>query len=98
MSAIWNSYSKSDTARMPRMMMVASISLRKFTSRPVNGRTSTAGLPTYSSRIISARSVALNSAFLPAFSRIPTTTRGKICEARVTMSTCPMWKGSNEPG
>jgi hypothetical protein len=36
MHAIWNSYSKSETALSPRTIMLAPILLAKFTSRPSN--------------------------------------------------------------
>src|SRR4029077_14416700 len=40
-SAIWNSYSKSLTARRPRTISVAPAARTKSASRPSNGRTST---------------------------------------------------------
>ena len=74
-SAIWNSYSKSLTARNPRMMSRAPTSPAKSTSRPVNARTSIRGsLPT-AARMSSTRTSMSNSSFLAELFATPTTRR-----------------------
>jgi len=77
-AAIWNSYSKSETARRPLRMIVAPTSSTKCMSRLANGRTRMR-LPSplrsrdTSSSSISTRSSRLNSGPLPAFTATPMT-------------------------
>ena len=88
-SAIWNSYSKSETARSPRTITVA-FRLRAYsTRRPLNPSTSTRGWRLNTSRIIAARSSSVNIGFLAELRATRTTTREKSSAARRMTSMCP---------
>ena len=97
--AICNSFSKSDTARRPRMMAVAPMSRATLTTSSATATMRTLPRCASDSCSISSRSSRLNSgsAFC-GLRRVATTTSSKSCPARSTTSTWPLWNGSNEPG
>jgi hypothetical protein len=100
MSAIWNSYSKSDTARRPRMMMRTFVLARESTSSPVKSATSTRGSSANTLRI-SVDALGMSNRPLFAWVRrcaTATSTRSQKPSARRTMSSWPRVMGSNEPG
>ena len=71
MSAIWNSYSKSLTARSPPTPMVAPIRLAYAASRPSNASNPTRGSVPHAARSMSSRSCTGKSGSLAAFHRDP---------------------------
>ena len=85
-SAIWNSLSKSDTARSPRTITRAPTCRAKSMVRPLKVLTSTPLRSPRLSRIMATRSPVVNSGCLLGFSRTAMTTRSKIPAARSTMS------------
>src|SRR5690606_23733048 len=99
-SAIWNSYSKSETARSPRMMSGAPWLRANSTSRPANSITSTRGSSANTSRIISTRSSTVKSPCFACVAVCATATmmRSTKRSPRRTMSSWPFVIGSNEPG
>src|SRR5690242_4584720 len=96
-SAIWNSYSKSDTARSPRIRIDAPTCRAKSTSRPSNDRTSTPGSFTVS-RINATRSSNVKSGCLDTFTATATTTWSENARDRRIRSAWPRVTGSKEPG
>ncbi len=70
--AIWNSYSKSLTARRPRTITVAPTERAKFTSKPSNDRTSMALSRTVFS-ISATRSSSVNSGCFETLTATATT-------------------------
>ena len=96
-SAIWNSYSKSDTARRPRTMVRAPICSMKWTSRPEKLSTRQSGRSASSSSSIATRSSTAKAGALASLLSTATTTSSKIGRQRWTMSMCPLWIGSKEP-
>ena len=102
MSAIWNSYSKSATARRPRTESVAPTSRAKSTSSPWKCRTSTRGAAPVAtspraSRTIAARSSSVNAGCLVEFTATPTTSRSTNSRLRCIRSRCPSVTGSKLP-
>ena len=85
-SAIWNSYSKSETARRPRITVRAPMRSMKSTSRPEKLSTRQSGRSASSSRRVSTRSSDENSAFFPSLYSTATTTSSKIGRQRSMMS------------
>src|SRR6266850_735739 len=97
-SAIWNSYSKSDTARRPRIRALARRRRAYSTSRPSKVSTSMFGYSLKTSRMMATRSSAENSGFFSAFTSTATMIRSKRWALRRMMSTWPFVSGSNDPG
>src|SRR6266849_7596046 len=98
MPAIWNSYSKSDTARRPRRTTCAFCSRTKSISRPLKPSTFTwlKGLST--SRARRTRSSTVKNGFFVWLAAMPTTISSNKAAARLTRSWCPSVIGSNIPG
>ena len=97
--AICISASKSDTARRPRTMAVAPTSRATLTSSVDTETMRTDGRWATTSSSISWRSSRSKSAVLfCGLRRAATTTSSKSRLARSTISRCPLWKGSNDPG
>src|SRR5205823_2742401 len=97
MSAIWNSYSKSLTARRPRTISVAPAARTKAASRPSNDRTSTLG-STAAFWISATRSSSVNSGCFATLTATAMMTRSANVRARRIRSSWPRVMGSNEPG
>src|SRR3989449_1890085 len=74
MSAIWNSYSKSLTARRPRTITVAPTAMANSASSPSKERTSTLGSWT-ARRIKATRSSSVKSGCFATFTATATITR-----------------------
>ena len=81
MSAIWNSYSKSLTARRPRTITVAPTAQAKSASSPSNDRTSTLASST-ACRINATRSSRVKSGCFATFTATATITRSAKVRAR----------------
>ena len=96
--AIWNSYSKSDTARSPRRITRASCACTKSISSDEKRTTSTFGRSASTSCAISTRSAAVKNGRLVSLSATPTTTRSNSRAARRTRSSWPRVNGSKVPG
>src|SRR5262245_12636059 len=99
MSAIWNSYSKSETARMPRTMQSARSRATRSMSRPSKAtirklfrRSAVA------SSIIVSRSSTVNNGSLAGLATTATISSSKIRRLRWMTSTWPLCTGSNIPG
>ena len=87
MAVIWNSYSKSATARRPRTMTLASSSSAKCINRLEKGLTTMSALKRATSAwTISTRSAVENSGPLSSFWATPTTSRSTSFTARPMMS------------
>jgi hypothetical protein len=100
-SAIWNSYSKSDTARSPRMIMRASCVRAKRTSRPVKSATTTRGSSANTLRIRSSRSRIVEDPALALRAAVRDRHDHAVAEvqrAPRTMSSWPRVMGSKDPG
>src|SRR5205809_296601 len=96
-SAIWNSYSKSLTARRPRTITDAPTERANSASSPSNARTSTLG--SAAACLMSAtRSSRVKSGCFATFTATATTTLSAKVKARRIRSSCPRVMGSNEPG
>src|ERR1700712_2244886 len=103
MPAIWNSKSKSDTARRPRTIMQAPSWRAKSISRPWNDTPPmTVPLRSAISRVSawtsSTRSSSENSGPLPVLMETPMPSLSISRAARPMMSTWPLVTGSNVPG
>ncbi len=102
MSAIWNSYSKSETARMPRTMQSARSRATRSMSKPSKAAMrKLVPIPTMlevASSIISSRSLTENSGALEGLATTATISSSKIRRLRWMTSTWPLWIGSNIPG
>ena len=98
MSAIWNSYSKSDTARMPRTMQSAASRFTRSTSRPSNDVMRMRSRPRVASSISSSRSFTVNSGSLDGLATTATMSSSKMRRLRSMRSRCPLCIGSNIPG
>ncbi len=98
MLAIWNSYSKSDTARSPRSSTPAPMLRTKSASRPSKPRTSTFENCDSASRASDTRNSSGSAGPLAGLSATPTTSRSNSGAARPTRSTCPLVTGSKVPG
>ncbi len=100
--AIWNSYSKSETARSPRIITLAPTSCVKCISRLRKERTSTSALlvsiTPSSSRTIWTRSSIENKGPFPALCATATIRWSTTRVAREMMSMCPKVIGSKVPG
>src|ERR1700722_177549 len=97
--AICISVSKSETARRPRTMADAPTSRATLTKRVETETMRTDGMWATTSSSMLLRSSRSNSAELFCGLRsAATTTSSKSRLARSTISRCPLWKGSNEPG
>src|SRR5215471_1302957 len=97
-SAIWNSYSKSDTARRPRTMQSAcSRSTRSMTS-PSNEVMRRRFIPAVHSSISSSRSLTPNSGSFAGFAPTAMISSSKMRRLRSMRSRWPLWMGSNMPG
>ncbi len=97
-SAIWNSYSKSLTARNPRTMMEAPTRLANSASRPSNDWMETRASPPTASRSMPRRSSTVKSGCLAPLVAIATITWSASARLRRTRSSWPFVGGSNEPG
>src|SRR5205809_1776548 len=97
MSAIWNSYSKSDTARNPRTITAALTFLANSASSPSNDRTSTRLSGTVAS-MSCTRSSSEKSGCLATFTATATISRSTNSSERRMRSSCPLVIGSKEPG
>src|SRR6202011_1236206 len=97
-SAIWNSLSKSDTARSPRTITRAPTWRAKSIVSPWKVLTSPPGRSPRLSRIMVTRSPLVKSGRLLGFSSTAITTRSKMRAARSTMSRWPCVSGSKLPG
>ncbi len=97
MSAIWNSYSKSLTARKPRTITVAPAARANSASSPSKERISTPGSST-ACRINATRSSSVKSGCFATFTATATTTRSANVRARRIRSSWPRVIGSNDPG
>src|SRR5690606_1602881 len=98
MLAIWNSYSKSDTARRPRSSTPAPTSRTKCASSVSNPRTSTFGCPESASRASLTRSSSGSVGPLAWLAATPTITFSNSGAARSTRSMWPLVIGSKVPG
>src|SRR5262249_30053036 len=98
MSAIWNSNSKSLTARRPRMMTWAPMRRAQSTSRTVNWIADAPGRPSLAHSIISIRSSGVNRLDLTGFCATAITTRSNRAVARRARSRWPLVNGSKLPG
>jgi len=87
MPAIWNSYSKSETARRPRRTMRASTECTKSISSEENPMTLTLVTVASTSRAMAMRSAVLNSGRLLSLSAIATITSSNMRAARRTRSS-----------
>src|SRR5262245_60447832 len=97
-SAIWNSYSKSDTARRPRTMQSAcSRSTRSITS-PSNDVMRRRVMPAVHSSISSSRSFTLNSGSFAGFAPTAMISSSKMRRLGSMGSRWPVGMGSNMPG
>ena len=87
--AIWNSYSKSDTARSPRMMKRAPVRRANSTSKPEKDTHSTRGSPENTARTSSSRSSTGKSRRLAWVddSATPTTSRSQKRKVRRATSS-----------
>jgi hypothetical protein len=103
MPTIWNSYSKSETARSPRMITCAPTSAAHWISRFSNGQ-ATISTPAsrpigaHSASIIATRSSSVKSGPLSRLMAMPITSRSMRAQARRMMSVCPKVTGSKVPG
>ena len=86
-NAIWNSNSKSDTARNPRTMTWAFSAVTKSTSKPSSFFTFKRDSPGSDARINSNRSSMGKSGLLPSLGAAATTTSSKSRKARSITST-----------
>ena len=103
MPTIWNSYSKSATARSPRTITVAPTSRAQSISRFSNGCTMIsppvrAMMPAHSASTIATRSSRLKNGCLSRLIATPITSRSTSAMARWMMSVCPSVIGSKVPG
>src|SRR6266850_280708 len=99
-SAMANSYSKSDTARMPRTMQSARSRATRSITRPSNDtmrKVAPSPRLAVASSIISSRSSTVNSAVLEGLAPTATITSSKICRLRWMTSRWPLCSGSNIP-
>ena len=97
--AICISVSKSETARSPRTMAEAPTSRATLTSSVDTETIRTDGrCATTSSSIAWRSSRSKSGAPFWGLRRAATTTSSKSRLARSTISRCPLWKGSNDPG
>ena len=98
MLAIWNSYSKSDTARRPRSSTPAPTSRTKWASSESNPVTSTCLCPARAWRARSTRSDSGRVGPLDGLAAMPTITFSNSGAARATRSIWPLVIGSKVPG
>src|SRR6266853_268075 len=98
MPAIWNSYSKSDTARRPRRTTCAFCSRTKSISKPRKPSTFTLLYGLSTSRARRTRSSSVKKGFFVWLSAMPTTISSNKVVARLTRSWWPRVIGSNVPG
>ena len=98
MLAIWNSYSKSDTARRPRSRMPPCTERTKCASKVSKPTTSTLSCCANASRASSTRSSSGSVGPLEGLCATPTTTFSNNGAARCTRSMWPLVMGSNVPG
>src|SRR5690606_38795670 len=98
MLAIWNSYSKSDTARRPRSSTPAPTSRTKYASSESKPRTSTCGCAASAWRARSTRNSSGNVGPLDWLAATTTIRRSNIGAARSTRSMWPLVIGSKVPG
>src|SRR5262245_52186699 len=97
-SAIWNSYSKSETARSPRTMQSACSRSTRSMVRPSNDVIRMRSIPAVHSSISSRRSFTVNSGSLDGLATTATMSSSKIRRLRSMRSRCPLCMGSNIPG
>src|SRR5207245_2625570 len=97
-SAIWNSYSKSETARMPRTMQSARSRATRSISNPSNATMRKLLSPAVASSIISRRSLTVKSGCFEGFATTATISSSKIWRLRWMTSMWPLCTGSNMPG
>src|SRR5262245_53420497 len=98
MSAIWNSYSKSETARSPRTMQSACSRSTRSMVRPSNDVIRMRSIPAVHSSISSRRSFTVNSGSLDGVATTATISSSKTRRLRSMRSRCPLCIGSNIPG
>src|SRR4051795_2451612 len=97
-NAIWVSYSKSLTARRPRMIMVAPTRLANSANNPSkDSKTTRSSLPT-AARSMSNRSSTEKSGCFIRFTATATISRSASPKLRRTRSSWPRVGGSKEPG
>src|ERR1044071_9202330 len=96
-SAIWNSYSKSDTARSPRTITEAPTDFPNSASSPSNDRTSTR-LSGTACLMSATRSSSEKSGCLAALTATATISGSTKCSDRCTRSSFPCVSGSKDPG
>src|SRR5258706_1836192 len=96
--AIWNSYSKSDTALKPRRTTWAFCPRTKSMSSPRKPSTLTFRYGLSTSRARCTRSSTVKKGFFVWLSAMPTTISSNKVVARLTRSWCPRVIGSNVPG
>src|SRR5712692_1912368 len=100
MSAIWNSYSKSEIARRPRTMQSACSRWTRSMSRPSNDviRIRPTPMLAVHSSISSRRSLTVKRGTFEGFATTATMSSSKIRRLRSMRSRCPLCIGSNVPG
>src|SRR5947209_9672915 len=98
MLAIWNSYSKSLTARRPRSTVLTPSCWANFTSRPENVFTCTRLSRFKAPRSSWTRSSTLNSSSFAGFFSTATISPSNIFRPRWMMLRWPFVGGSKEPG
>ncbi len=100
MSAIWNSYSKSETARRPRTTQSAPSRSTRSIRRPSNEvmRIRLIPMPVVHSSISSRRSLAVKSGSFEGLATTATISSSKMRRLRSMRSRCPLCMGSNIPG
>src|SRR6202171_1795530 len=98
MLAIWNSYSKSLTARSPRRTVFTFCCSANLTSSPSKVFSVTRGSPLTAPRSSSTRCLTLKTASLAGFFSTATMSPSNIFRPRWMMLRWPLVGGSNEPG
>src|SRR6266545_6702820 len=98
MSAIWNSYSKSETARNPRTMQWACSRSTRSMVRPSNDVMRMRSMPAVHSSISSRRSLTVKSGAFEGLATTATMSSSKTRRLRSMRSRCPLCMGSNIPG
>src|SRR5215470_6019050 len=100
MSAIWNSYSKSETARSPRTTQSAPSRSTRSIRSPSNEvmRIRPMPMPLVHSSMSSRRSFAVNRGSFDGLATTATMSSSKMRRLRSMRSRCPLCIGSNMPG
>ena len=98
MRAIWNSYSKSETARMPRTMQSACSRCTRSMRSPSKEVMRILPMPAVASSMISSRSLTSKSGCFEGLATTATISSSKMRRLRSIKSRCPLCIGSNMPG